>query len=74
MNYRVTVKAGSKKGPMVEVGEAGELIVYVRQAAVEGKANAAVVELLAAYFKVPRSAVQIVHGVKSKRKIIQALS
>ena len=44
------VKPGSRKGPLVEVGADGELTVYVQARAVEGKANEAVVKLLATHF------------------------
>ena len=36
--------------------------------AVEGKANAALVEFLASYFGVPRRSVRIASGLKSRRK------
>lgn len=45
----VRVKPGSRKGPLVEVGEDGELTVYVPERAVDGKANEAVTKLLAAH-------------------------
>ncbi|MBX5487089.1 MAG: DUF167 domain-containing protein, partial [Mycolicibacterium hassiacum] len=43
----VRVKPGSRKGPLVEVDDDGALTVYVPERAVNGKANAAVVRLLA---------------------------
>lgn len=66
----VRVKPGSKKGPLVQTSLTGELLVYVREPAVEGKANEAVVELLAKYFEVPKSHVQIISGHKSRQKIV----
>ena len=45
----VRVKPGSRKGPLVEVGADGELTVYVQTRAVDGKANEAVVKLLATH-------------------------
>lgn len=62
------VKPGSKKGPLVQTSLTGELLVYVREPAVEGRANKAVVELLAKYFEVPKSHIQIISGHKSKQK------
>jgi uncharacterized protein (TIGR00251 family) len=64
----VRVKPGSKKGPLVEVAEDGELTIYVREPAVEGKANEAVVRLLAKHFDVPRSRVELVSGATSQVK------
>lgn len=64
----VQVKPGSKKGDAVQASLDGELLVYVREPAQEGKANRAVVELLAKYFGVPKSSVQLVSGHKSRLK------
>jgi uncharacterized protein len=64
----VRVKAGSKKGPLVESGADGELTIYVREQAVEGKANEAVVKLLAEHLGVPRSRVELASGAGSRIK------
>ena len=64
----VRVKPGSKKGPLVETGAGGELTIYVRERAVEGKANEAVVKLLAKHLNVPRSRLELVSGATSRLK------
>lgn len=64
----VRVKPGSKKGDAVQTSLSGELLVFVREPAVEGKANKAVTELLAKYFEVPGSHVQLISGHKSRLK------
>lgn len=69
----VTVKPGSKKGPLVEVGDDGALTVYVRERAVEGKATEAVVRALAEHFGVPRSYVELVSGASSRHKRFKVL-
>lgn len=56
----VRVKPGSHKGPLVEVGPNGELIIYVREPAIDGKANDAVTRLLAAHLQLPKSRVKLV--------------
>ena len=58
----VKVKPGSRKGPLVEVGSTGELTIYVREPAVDGKANDAVARLLAAHLQLPRSRIELVSG------------
>ena len=63
----VKVKPGSRKGPLVEVDPDGELI-YVRERAVDGKANDAVTRLLAAHLQLPRSRVELVSGTTSRLK------
>jgi uncharacterized protein len=69
--YRVLVKPGSKKGPLIEQGEDGQIVVYVRERAIDGSANQAVAKLLAGYLEVPKSSVSIKRGLASKHKIIQ---
>ncbi|HTH91892.1 DUF167 domain-containing protein [Mycobacterium sp.] len=64
----VRVKPGSRKGPLVETAVDGELTVYVRQPAVEGKANEAVVRLLAKHLGVAPSRLVLVSGATSRVK------
>ncbi len=64
----VRVKPGSKKGPLVEVGDDGALIVYVPERAVDGKANEAVTKLLAEHLGVPRSRVELISGATARLK------
>lgn len=70
MRVNITVKPGSKKGPLVQPDLMGDLLVYVREPAIEGKANRAIIELIARYYEVPKSHVEIVGGLTSKHKII----
>jgi len=64
----VRVKPGSRKGPLVETAVDGELTVYVRQPAVEGKANEAVVRLLAKHLGVAPSRLVLGSGATSRVK------
>jgi uncharacterized protein len=64
----VRVKPASKKGPLVEIGPLGELTVYVRERAVDGKANAAVISVLAEHLGVARSRVRLVSGATARTK------
>ena len=64
----VTVKPGSSKGPLVEVGDDGSLTVFVRERAIEGKATRAVIRVLAEHFGVPKSGVALVSGATSRIK------
>ncbi|TGD88550.1 DUF167 domain-containing protein [Mycolicibacterium sp. CH28] len=64
----VTVKPGSRKGPLVEADGDGALTVYVRERAIEGKATDAAARLLAAHFGVSRSCVELVSGATSRIK------
>ena len=69
--YGITVKPGSKKGPLVEASPDGSLTVFVRERAVDGAANDGVVRVLAEHFGVPKSAVQIVRGRTSRSKLVE---
>ncbi len=64
----VKVKPGSRKGPLVEVGPDGELTIYVRERAVDGKANEAVTRLLAAHLELPRSRIELISGTTARLK------
>jgi uncharacterized protein YggU (UPF0235/DUF167 family) len=70
---RVQVKAGSSKGPLVEQAPDGGLVVYVRERAVEGAANDAVVRVVAAHFGVSPSRVSIRRGHTSKHKTLEVV-
>jgi hypothetical protein len=69
MKIRVTVKARSSREKVVRIGDG--YVVHVRAAPVEGKANEAVVRLLAEKFGVPRSSVKIASGLTGRTKIIE---
>ncbi|WP_425299146.1 DUF167 domain-containing protein [Nocardia farcinica] len=65
---RATIKPNSRKGPLVETAADGTLTLYVRAPAVEGKANKAAIDLLAAHYGVPKSAVRLTAGATSRHK------
>jgi uncharacterized protein YggU (UPF0235/DUF167 family) len=68
---RVQVKAGSSKGPLVEEAPEGGLVIYVRERAIEGAANEAVVRVVATHFGVAPSRVTIRRGHTSKHKTLE---
>lgn len=67
----VWVKPGSSKGSLVQPAPDGSLLVYLREPAHEGKANLALIALIAKYYLVPKSSVTIVKGQASKQKLIR---
>lgn len=83
MIYPVTVKPGSKKGPLVVEAStdsptspqlaAKSLTVYLREKPVDGAANTALVKLLAKHFDVAKSCVIIRSGTSSRHKIIEII-
>lgn len=69
--YRLHVKPGSKKGPLVEAGDDGLLTVFVRERAVDGAANEGVVAVLAKHLGVRKGDVRIVNGHGSRIKTVE---
>lgn len=67
MRLSVIAHPNSKK-PRIEKDLLETVHVYVREPPLEGKANKAVIEALADYFCVKKSAVTFVSGTKSKLK------
>lgn len=71
MQYTVRVKPGSRKGPLVEENDEGDLIVFVRERAVDGAANKGVERVLADHFGVTPSRVTILRGHASRIKRVE---
>ncbi|MBI2345517.1 MAG: DUF167 domain-containing protein [Deltaproteobacteria bacterium] len=70
MRITITVKPNARH-EVVTVLSDGSLRVAVKAPATEGRANEAVVALLAQHFRVPKSSVLIVHGATGRRKLIE---
>jgi hypothetical protein len=73
MVYTVFVKPGSKKGPLIEPNDEGSFTIYVRERAVDGAANEAVIKLLAKHLGVPKTTLAMTNGHKGKIKTIKVL-
>ncbi|EPD86912.1 hypothetical protein HMPREF1529_00088 [Microbacterium sp. oral taxon 186 str. F0373] len=70
MQFSVHVKPGSRKGPLVEQDAEG-LTVFVRERAVDGAANDAVMRVLADHFGVAPRDVTILRGHASRHKRVE---
>jgi len=69
---KITVIAHpNAKRPRIEEDLLGVLHVYVNAPPLEGKANRAIVEALASHFKIKKGNVFLLHGEKSKNKVIE---
>ena len=69
MKIQVKVKPNSKTDEVSREGDS--FIVRVREPPKEGKANQAVIKLLAEHFGVPQSQVRILSGFRSSNKVIE---
>ena len=73
MKITITVKPGSKKGPLVEKQVDDSYIVYLREKPHDGEANVALIKLLSDHFDVAKSQIAIISGQKSHHKIVEIL-
>ena len=66
----VTVKPQAKKEEVKKIAD-GEYVALVRAPAREGKANEALIALLANHFSVTKSSVKIIRGQRSRKKLVE---
>ena len=71
MKISVYIKPNSRHREEIVKNDDDTLTVYVKAPAIEGRANAAAIKLLAKYFKVASSKVKLVRGATSKYKIFE---
>jgi hypothetical protein len=64
------VKANSKKTGVL-INEDGSISVQVSEPPIGGKANQAVIRVLANYFNISSSRIKITHGHRSKSKLAE---
>jgi len=70
MKISIIAKPNKKEEKIEEIGE-NEFRVFVKATAKKGKANRAVIKILAEYFNVAKSDINIISGLNSKHKIIE---
>ena len=71
MKIQVKVKPNSK---IEEVSQEGDsFVVKVKEPPKEGRANQAVIKLLAEHLSIPQSKIKILSGFKSSNKVIEIL-
>ncbi|AHB88633.1 protein of unknown function DUF167 [Thermosynechococcus sp. NK55a] len=68
----VIVKPNARQSS-VSITPEGQLLVAVRAPASDGKANQELIAVLAEYFRVPKSRIQLVKGYTSRHKVIELL-
>lgn len=80
MKIKVKVKLKAKEEKCEKIGEPPHIImcggendfaVFVKETPIEGRANEAVIRILAKYFGVSKSQIKIVSGLKSRQKVIE---
>jgi uncharacterized protein (TIGR00251 family) len=68
----VTVQPNARSVTITKIGE-NEFHAAVREPARDGRANLALIELLARHFGIAKSTIKIIRGHSSRRKIIELL-
>jgi len=71
MKIQILIKPGSKRGPLVETCNDGSLLVFVRETAIENKANQALIEVLSKHFNKAKTKISITKGQKSRIKTVE---
>jgi uncharacterized protein len=69
-NISVTVKPNTKSAAVTKLTDI-DYRVTIRAPAEDGKANRALIELLADYLHVPKSAITIVRGQFARKKLVK---
>jgi len=69
MKIQVNVKPNSKTEELSREGDS--FVIKVKEPPKEGKANQAVIKLLAEHFGVPQSQVRILSGFRGRNKVIE---
>ena len=71
MRVNVKAKPGSKRGNLVAEMPDGSLEVHLKEKPVDGKANDALVKVLADHFGVRQRDIRIVSGASARMKIVE---
>lgn len=72
MIYSITVKPGSKKGPLI-LQDGKQLTVYLHEKPIDGEANTALIKQLSKHFGVAKSCIVIKTGASSRQKLIEVV-
>lgn len=70
MKISVTVKPSSKKESLTKIA-ANEYVIKVNAPPIDGRANQRVIELLSEALNKPKSAFNLTHGHKGKKKVFE---
>ncbi len=73
MKFFVEIRPHSNKSEIQKTVD-GDLKVFVKSPAVEGKANKEAIRLLSKHFSVPKTSIKIVSGAHSRKKMVEILT
>jgi len=67
MKIFVRAKTGAKKQKIRQIDD-DHFEVWIKEPPIDGKANNAIIDLLADFFNIPKSSIELKSGSKSKNK------
>jgi len=70
MKIKAKIKLKAKEEKCEKIGE-NNFVIFVKNAPIEGRANEAIIKILAKYFNVAKLRIKIISGLKSRQKIIE---
>ena len=70
IEYKIKVKPGTSREEVVKLTD-NELVIYLRARPHDGEANSALIKLLAKYFHVPKTTIEIIRGGHSREKTVR---
>jgi|AntAceMinimDraft_16_1070373.scaffolds.fasta_scaffold19989_2 uncharacterized protein (TIGR00251 family) len=70
MKIFVTAKLKAKEKKIEKIDD-NHFLVFIKEFPIKGRANKAIIKLIAKHFKIPMTQVKIVSGAKSKQKVIK---
>ncbi len=73
MKLKIKVVPRSSKNEIIGPMADGTIKIKIAAAPVDNEANDALVELLSQEYKIPKSRIKIISGLKSKNKIVEIL-
>ena len=73
MKIQVKVKPRSKSEDVTKEMDGNVYVVRVKEPPIEGRANKAVLKLLAKHLGVPESRLRIVSGLSGKNKVVEVM-
>ena len=71
MKLSIHLKPNSRHREEIVTNDDGSLTIYTKALAIEGRANAAAVKLLAKHFGVAPSKIKLLRGAASKYKVFE---
>ncbi|PIT97318.1 hypothetical protein COT77_02130 [Candidatus Berkelbacteria bacterium CG10_big_fil_rev_8_21_14_0_10_41_12] len=71
MKISISVKTNAKNSSIEQISKT-HFKIHIKSPPAEGKANGEIIKILSKYLKIPKSRISIIHGTRSREKIVDA--